>query len=210
MSDRPEPIVVTGTLRCGSSLTARIFAEHGAWVGECEGPSKANPDGFYENLAIKSWVQRNVDPKDRSKILSQEHPLHPDFRTFLMATLKKESYQGGPWLVKHSVLYWRLWDQFSPRFVLPRRNLAEVFQSIRAAGYSSWASDDELKTALRRMDRRVLYLSRNRGGAIIDIAKMIGGDFTEVEAALKMCDIEPDHDLIASLINRSHWHGEVK
>lgn len=202
-----NPIVITGTLRCGSSLVAHIFAAHDAWTGECQRGDYRNPNGYFENTAIKQCIQQRVDPEDLPKIFTSACEPQEWFRDFVTGVLEGEGYESGPWLVKQSALYWRLWDDFEPTWVLPRRDLSEVFASLRKAGFASWASDDELKRALTMIDGIVDMLRDERGGIEIDVAKLIGGDLGQINAALVQCGIDPDESTIRSIVTPAYWHG---
>lgn len=201
----PDPIVIVGTLRCGSSLTANIFARHGVWTGECIPADRRNRGGYFENVAVKRAVRERID--DPQRVLSQEVGPQNWFRPFMEKTLASEGYAGGPWLVKHSALYWRLWDDFAPKWVLPRRDLGEVFRSLRKADFASYATDAELKDALKRIDRMVEHLRDDHGGVEIDMARLVGGDRGQMIEALKHCGIDPDPEIVARVVRPEHWHG---
>ncbi len=48
----PEPIVVLGCPRSGTSLVAGLLHAHGVWVGDCRAADEHNPRGYFENKAI--------------------------------------------------------------------------------------------------------------------------------------------------------------
>jgi hypothetical protein len=111
-----EPIIIIGSPRSGTSLTAQIFSAHGVWSGTSRSPDEWNPMGYYENVMLTELRYRmgHGDGMDRDHV----HDL-------IMA----DSYTGGPWMVKHSPPTWRMWRQFTPKWVLVRRNQDDIVRS---------------------------------------------------------------------------------
>ena len=195
MSDLHNPIVVMGLNQSDLTLVARILAEHGVWTGVCS-DSSGSLAQYCENLEIKRWVQKNVD-RGQDPLLT-EYPLHPGFRPMVLSTLERQGYKGGPWLAKQSICYWQLWDEFSPRFVLPRRSVSDVADSGIGAGFSSSRhSATELRRAVKKLDRRAEQLHRSRGGILLDMDEL---SLDSISNMLSQLEIRPDESLVMSLL----------
>lgn len=99
-----EPILILGTPRSGTSMTAGVFHQHGVWVGSCRPGSNRNPKGFFENKKIKNILMERYP-----KAIAEGHPIEPSvgngMRAQVEAALIKDKYPGGPWLWKGSVRY---------------------------------------------------------------------------------------------------------
>lgn len=116
----PEPIIVLGSPRSGTSLVASIFAAHGVWTGTSREPDEGNP-AYYENIHLRElrYQMGHGDGIDKETVHD---------------CMLADGYTGGPWLVKHSPLTWRAWRQFSPTWVLVRRNPNAIYQSRERCG----------------------------------------------------------------------------
>ena len=123
-----QPIIILGSPRSGTSLTASIFAAHGVWTGTSRDSDQWNPHGYYENILLH--VPRLT--AGHGDGLSTE---------LVYDLITDDGYQGGAWLVKHSPLTWRTWRQFSPKWVFVWRDKEEILQSRIRCG--QWDMTEE-------------------------------------------------------------------
>lgn len=195
-----EPIIVLCMGRSGSSLTAGILHQHGAWVGECLGADHRNPKGYFENRAIKRALQARSGQK-----IDRVYPFRPGWRAFVDAEIERQGYHGGPWLVKHNAVFWRVWGEYSPIWVLVRRDKDAVFRSIRKAGFCGWMSDAKLSETIDLHVQEMDYLE-SLGGVSVDTDAVIKGDDKTLRRAVERCGWHYDPDITRSFINPEHWH----
>lgn len=106
------PIIVMGSARSGTSVTAALLAAHGVWTGPTRPANEKNPHGFYENHTLYRF--RGDEPADKRQVA---------------ATLWQQGYRGGPWLVKHGLGGHRGWLSLAPTFVLVRRDPERILAS---------------------------------------------------------------------------------
>ena len=127
------PILVSGCARSGTSLVAQILKECGAWTGETVEPCpKSNPDGFFEHKYLRENVNKRIlssndcDPLGVKKLPEPGSLQYPSFKSEVATALKREGYEGGPWLFKDAKLAYmpELWMREFPkaRWVLTRRD----------------------------------------------------------------------------------------
>lgn len=123
----PEPIIVLGSPRSGTSMVAGYLHHCGAFAGACRPADQWNPKGYFENVAItRLRMDQNLTP------------------TAVERVLRSEDYRGGPWLYKQSPGTWALWWRFRPRWVLVHRYDENTARSRLRGG---WWPDEALPKA---------------------------------------------------------------
>ncbi len=162
--------------RSGSSLTAGIIHHHGAWVGNCLAANKLNPKGYFENIPIKKALQ-----KRGGTTIDRVYPFQSGWRAFVDAEIKRQGYQSGPWLVKHNAIFWRVWGEYNPTFVLVLRDKDAVFRSIRKAGFCGWMSDQKLSDTIDLHVQEMDYLE-SQGAVSVDTDAVVKGDDSTMKA----------------------------
>jgi len=197
-----RPIVVACMGRSGSSMVTGILHEHGAWVGKCQGPDpKRNPKGYYENVAIKRHAEAYVS---RPRIMGVHDPI-PGWHGFVKATIRREGYEGGPWVVKHFAAFYKSWLSFSPKWVLPRRDDDAIMRSTRRAGFWKWASDDQLRSAIRVHQQALDHLRDYHGGVEVYSDDVVNGDRSSLRAAVNSTGLKYDDETAKKFIEPSYW-----
>lgn len=128
----PQPILVTGCARSGSSMIAGVLNICGAFGGVM--------DRHCENLQIRNKMVSpflesiKVDP-------AGQYPL-PDVKSLTIPTnwaeqaiqlIKSDGYPGGPWMYKGSrvCLMWPVWHYAFPnaKWVIVRRRTGDIVRS---------------------------------------------------------------------------------
>lgn len=112
-----SPIIVIGTPRSGTSLTAGILHHCGAWVGECRKGDKYNPRGYFENEEIRKLRKRGEVCKASIK-----------------RVLASQRWKDGAWMYKSGPFEWKVWVPFDPIWVLVYRDNEQIMRSRRERG----------------------------------------------------------------------------
>ncbi len=196
----PQPIVVLGAPRSGTSLTASIFAAHGVWVGRCKPPGKHNQRGFFENLDAKERLIA------RCGRIVHRGELAPHLDRGVWAgdvdrILRHARYEGGPWLIKHSAMYWPVWVvDFDPLFVCCFRD----YESIAASGQDSGLLTN--RRAIRPHHATMTRLIHDGRGVRVDPERFVAGDFGQLAEAFRRAGLAFDEELARSCVDPELWH----
>lgn len=200
-----DPILVMCMGRSGSSMTAGVLAAHGVWTGTTMRGDRANPRGYFENVEIKKRLIRWA-----GKDITRVYPPVPGWRARAERVVRSDGYVEGPWLVKHSVIFHRLWDEFeSPRYVLPRRDSEAIFQSVRRTRFHSWQSDDQLRETIELHQQTLDELRDTRDAVEVDTDAVVRGDLSTLRGAVEFCGLGFDENAAREFIDPSLWHSPL-
>lgn len=187
------PIVVIGSARSGTSLTAGLIASQGVWTGPTRPATDKNPRGFFENDALSDAVRGN-EPADPSRVA---------------AIMYQQGYRGGPWVVKHGLGGHAGWLSLSPRFVCVRRDVESV-----VASQMRWQNKNKSREKrLAMVSRQQAELDRIRdelGGVDFWPADVVRRDLS---AFVRLChDVEigePDQAAARAFVEPLLWDRET-
>lgn len=177
-------------------MTAGIFANHGVWVGPYKPGDHRNQKGYYESLPFKQAIIAKVGPIVHKGILAPEI----QWRETAERILAENGYTVGPWLVKHSAMYYPLWHEFKPKFVCARRDPASVEKSGRESGM--FRAKSAIQPHVEAMD----YVRDHLGGVDVFTDKVVAGDFSSLERAFDYCGIEFSREIADEFIDPQLWH----
>lgn len=200
-----NPILIMALPRSGSSMTAGIFAHHGVWTGPCRPGTGRNVKGFFEGIAIKKALMKMHERIVHKGQLAESKP---GFRALVETLLVEDGYRGGPWLWKGSALYWPVWFEFEPKWVVCRRDPEATFRSSRSAPkvFGSSLSDEQLRRNIAFHHENLDYLIAEKGAVEVDTEAVAHGEFTTVKAAIEHCGIEFDEAATQEFVDPSLWH----
>lgn len=190
-----EPIVILAMPRSGSSMTAGIFHLHGCWEGRCRKGDKTNPKGYHENLDVKDILIR------RYGRLAQGIVPAASGDGFRNEVLKLKP--TPPWMVKHSAMYRRAWDEFNPKFVCVRRSVEGLIGSNKRTGFLGTNNDEKMRAIIAAHHKEM----DASGGVEVYTDEVVGGNFTSIINALKYCGLEPDVKKIKDFVEPKLWEA---
>jgi hypothetical protein len=140
-NDMPEPILITGCARSGTSCIAGIIHLCGAFGGVFSGPNHNNKRGMFENSKARNELLKPYIESLGVDRLGQ-YPL-PDISTLkikedfgqkLKAIMVEQGYkEGAPWMYKgpKMTLIWPTLHKSFPnaKWVIVRRNTENIINS---------------------------------------------------------------------------------
>jgi len=185
-----EPIIILAMPRSGSSMTAGLFAKHGVWVGPYEPGNDRNAKGYFESRPFKKAL---IDNCGKLVVAGKMAPQVEGWREIAEHILRQNGYTGGPWMVKHSAMYYPVWHEFRPKFVCVRRSDSGVKASEKATGMT--ADIEAHKAALDAS-----------GGVDVFTDELVSGDYSSLERAFSHCGVEFDPAIADDFIDPSLWH----
>jgi len=192
-----EPIVILAMPRSGSSMTAGIFAKHGVWVGPYQAGDKTNARGHFECLPIKREIVKAAGKLVEAGTLAR--PVD-GWRHRVEAIIAAHGYNCGPWMVKHSAMYYPLWHEFNSRFVCVRRSVAAVKESGKRTGYLT--NPEAIPAHTKAMD----HVRDHLGGVDVFTDELVAGNYSSLERAFDNCLIDFDPAIADDFIDPSLWH----
>lgn len=147
MARTPDPILITGCARSGTSMVAGIVNLCGAFGGRLSGPNKNNAKGMFENSEIRNNI---VKPflQDHGYDKLGQYPL-PDvdelwlpknLRGRVLDVMRAQGYDGqSTWFYKGAklCLVWPIWEYAFPhaKWVIVRRRDEDIVQSCRRTAF---------------------------------------------------------------------------
>lgn len=199
-----RPVIILGMARSGTSLVSSIFRAHGFWSGITRSDRPSNyPTGQHENLAVKRMLINRYGRADERMI---SVPYDENWERIARKILKREGYSGGPWFVKHSALYGKLWIDFNPHWVCIRRDADAIVDSIRRKSRIYDRKDNNFLLDLIANHNNVMdSILEEYGGTNIQSEKLISGDYIELMAAFQDVGCMLDHEKVKSIIQPDIW-----
>lgn len=204
------PILITGCARSGTSMTAGILSLCGAWKGVTNGPNPNNKKGMFENGQIRNALVKpylgshetsdgvQVDPMGQNPlpVIDELRP-DPGWRAKILMIMRAQGLvEDTPWMYKGAkmCLMWPIWHAAFPdaQWLIVRRGDTDIVNSCMRTGFmrkrkteASWQEwVDHHKMMFEQM--------RAAGLNMLEVwpTKFIGGDFTEIQAAVDQYGLE--------------------
>ncbi len=170
---------------------ASIFAAHGVWVGAAlRSPDSGNPHGYYENDMMTQFrALANYGEGMQRGLVYQ--------------TLIADEYEGGPWLVKHSPSTWMAWKQFSPKWVLVRRDMDMSVESRIRCG--QWdMTEPEHRIAVEADNAILDGISHHLESVSVTPDAFFNDDWQDMKMAFEFCGLEFNERNVH--LDSSAWH----
>ena len=208
----PDPVLITGTPRSGTSMTAGIFRRCGAWCGKV--------DGSFENTDIRDavlapWFKMlEADPRcqkplpDLSKLESV--PLSGMARR-IETFAKFQGYRHGVWFYKSPKIAatWPTWWQVFPetKWIIVRRRDEDIINSCMKTGYmDAYSTKEEWQTWLDTW--KGLFTSIYEASAQVREVwphRFVEGDYSEIQGITKWLGLRWDDAKVKAFINPELW-----
>lgn len=212
----PDPVLIVGCARSGTSMTAAIVAHGGAWGGGRDDMAW-NPRGTFENSDIRNGVIKSylmslgADPSGQNPLPRPEDVSPRDLRSKIHAVIKFQGYRDGPWFFKctKTVHFWQEMHRNFPaaKWVLVRRNDEDIVASCMNTGFMRGYSDEDgwrswLAQHHQRFDEMRIGLENLRE---VWPSKFVVGDFSEVRSVMEWLGLRFDQGFCEQFINPAWW-----
>ena len=208
----PDPILVTGTPRSGTSMTAGILRRCGAWCGKV--------DGSFENTDIRDSVMTpwfdllGADPRCQRPLPNIEtmdsHPLAGLARRMEMFA-KFQGYRHGPWFYKSPRIAatWPAWWSVFPetKWVIVRRGDKDIINSCMKTGYmDAYDTPEEWQCWLDVWKE----LFDSIYDAKVQVREVwphhfVAGDYTEIQGVVEWLGLRWEDGKVKAFINPELW-----
>ncbi len=196
-----QPVLVTGVPRSGTSLTMGLLQRCGLWLGKTVPGGASNPDGFFENTAIREGIVKPLlkdlgcDPLGVKTLptLAPKYVL-PDLRERVTESIEAEGYSGArPWGYKDAkmALVWNIWAEAFPdaTWVIVSRNVDDVVRSCLKTHFMSQHSTDPMfwRNFYEIYTQRLNQMRASVNGRVIEVRyeDLIGGNLSSIDAICK-------------------------
>ena len=212
-----RPLFLTGLPRSGTSMTMRVLAALGLWVGETIPGNPDNPEGYFENRRLRETQLKPVlsalgaDPRGVAPLPRTEAlPPCPALGRRLLKALKEDGYGGrGPWGYKDPKLA-LLWPLFARAFpsatwVIVTRQREAVLSSLARASFMRQhsTSPEFWKPFCACYDDRLDAL-RQSGVTVFEIAaeELMAGDVSSLAPVCATLGLRFDGDRALAALRR--------
>jgi len=183
----PRPIIIIGSARTGTSLTARLLVSQGVWCGQTRKARDKNPHGFYENARLHEFRRQSpADPND------------------VHAEMVRQGYAGGPWLVKHGLGGHEAWLSMDPFFVFPRRAVDPTVRS-QLRWQPRTKTEFQRRQLFAKQQRHLDELRDTYGGFDFWPDRIVQGDAGGFRALVEWCGLTYDPDAAAAVVDPTIW-----
>lgn len=155
----PDPILITGAARSGTSLCAGAIHICGAFGGKTTGPTPHNRRGQFENARIRDTITKpylrdlGFDPLGQYPLPNINGLTIPlDWRQRVEQVFREEGYRSGPLFYKGAkmVLTWPVWAYHFPnaKWVIVRRRSGDIADSCCKTGFMRAFRHPEVQRAV--------------------------------------------------------------
>lgn len=206
---RRRPVLVTGLPRSATSMTMRLLHDHGLWLGDTVQGNRENPQGYFENRAIRDGIVKplladlGADPLGVRKLPDWDVlPPCPPLSRQIARALRREGYdESGPWGFKDPKLslLWQMFDRSYPQaiWVIVTRQRDKVIDSLCRTSFMARhsTSPEYWKPFCNAYDHRLNRL-RSSGARVYDVDSdaLSDGDFDQIRPVLDAAGLEFNAD----------------
>lgn len=143
----PDPILVTGCARSGTSMVAGAIHLCGAFGGNMSGPNKNNQKGMFENSEIRNNITKpylrdlGLDPLGQYPLPNINDLMIPiDWRRKVEQVFLKQGYDGKQKIFYKGAkmcLFWPVWHYAFPnaKWIIVRRRTGDIVESCCRVGF---------------------------------------------------------------------------
>jgi len=178
-------------------MTAGIFAKHGVWVGPYKAGDNKNQKGYFESLPFKQAIIERVGEIVHKGVLA---PQVEGWKDQAIDLIERNGYECGPWLVKHSAMYYPLWHEFDAKYICVRRDLKAIERSGQSSGMLR--NPKAIPPHVEAMD----YVRDNLGGVDVFTDEIVKGDYSSLERAFEACGLDFNPAIANTFIEPNLWH----
>jgi len=142
----PDPIIITGAARSGTSMVAGVVHMCGAFKGDTGSRQhKNNAKGMFENLELRNEVIKpllrdmNIDTKAQYPLSPKKQVIPAHMKNDVLRVMLRQGYQGGRWMIKEPKIThcWPALNYAFPhaKWLIVRRQDEEIINSCINTGF---------------------------------------------------------------------------
>lgn len=212
---RRRPVLVAGLPRSATSMTMRVLHAHGLWLGDTVAGNRENPQGYFENRAIRDGIVKpllsnlGVDPLGvRSFPDWDVLPPCPPLSRQIGRALRREGYDDTlPWGYKDPklTLLWPLFDRSYPQatWVIVTRDRDKVIDSLcRTSFMARHSTSPEFWKPFCNAYEHRLNLLRASDARVFDVDSdaLAAGDFSQIAPVIEDAGLQFDPQIAAQAL----------
>lgn len=230
----PEPILITGCARSGTSLVAGMINICDAYGGDMSGPNRNNAKGMFENAHIRNNIvkphlrEMGVDPLGQYPLPDINKIIIPsDWRQRIEKVMIDEGYKQGPWMYKGAkmCLSWKVWHHAFPRakWIIVRRKTSDIVNSCQRTGFMRAFNNVHKQRAVGVKNDREGWLwwvhqhearfremiEEGLNVKVIWPERMVHGDYTQIMEAIEWLGL-PWKTEALSFVDNKLWKARRK
>ena len=220
---KTPPIFVLGIPRSGTSMITGALHLCGAWIGATVPGGPSNPEGFFENVALRERVlkpmleHQGADPLGVRALpeLDRLTPL-PELKQEVLRHLAQENYPGGDWAWLYKdcklTLVWPVWRAAFPdaRWIIVRRPPEDIVRSCLRTRFMNQHSldPDFWRSWIGEYERRLEALkSSGVWWREIDSHAAVTSDLDPIRSLVNDLGLKWDEPSVRAFIKPQHWHA---
>jgi hypothetical protein len=217
----PDPIIITGCARSGTSMVAGAIALCGAFGGVTVGSNKYNAKGMYENARIRESITKpylrnlGVDPLGQYPLPDiTSLPIPSDWRAMVEQVIRDEGYPGGPWYYKGAkcTLFWPVWNYAFPnaKWIIVRRRSGDIANSCINTGFMRAFRDRKFQRIVgvtterdgwlwwvnQHLDRFREMMDHGLNIKIVWPERMVDGDYSQLMEMIEWLGLKWDSKVL--------------
>ena len=230
----PDPILITGAARSGTSTIAGSIALCGAFGGVTVGPNRHNKKGMWENYRIREAITKpylrslGVDPLGQYPLPDVATlPIPNDWRARVEQVIREEGYSGGPWFYKgaKSCLFWPVWVHAFPRakWIIVRRRSGDIANSCMNTGFMRAFRDRKFQRAvgaaterdgwlwwIREHEKRfVEMIQEGLNVKVVWPERMVDGDYGQLYETVEWLGLKWNSEVL-NFVDPKLWRARQK
>lgn len=204
-------------------MVAGALSLCGAWTGTTFPGGPENPRGFYEHVALRENVTKQIltflecDPLGVNKLPRIETlPEITDLGAAVRGFIERDGYQQtSRWLYKDAklTLIWPIFARAFPlaQWIVVRRDEKSFIASCLKTGFMVQHSEDPKfwQALAAQYNERLDLLHQNLEGQVFELStpEIAAGDFSSLENLVGELQLKFDPQQIAEFVDSGHWHN---
>jgi len=230
----PDPILITGAARSGTSMVAGAINLCGAFGGNMAGPTGYNRKGMFENTRIRNQIVKpylrrlGLDPLGQYPLPNVNNLVIPtDWRDRVERVMLQEGYKGGPWMYKGAkmCLMWPVWNYAFPsaKWIIVRRRTGDIVNSCVKTKFMRAFSNEQFRKAVGASDEKEGWIwwvrqHEKRFVEMIQVGlnckvvwpeRMVCGDYRQMMETIDWLGLEWNSEVL-SFIDPKLWKARRK
>ncbi len=212
------PFLITGCARSGTSMTAGIIHQGGAWGGELSGPTIYNKKGMFENAEIRSLQKLYLTSIGADPLGQKPLPIRSKIRSVdrwapeIRRIVTEQGYMEGPWFYKGAkmCLIWELWAEAFPdaKWVIVRRNDKEIIDSCMRTGFMKKYTTREGWQYWIDYHKQRFQEMKDAGLQIKEVypIKFVQKNYIEIKEVIEWLGLEWKESFTKEFVNPSYYN----